>query len=61
LESEKKRKKFFLKIIEARANYEDILGFGYNSTFEVGSSSGGNKEPGPHGNIVELEAVGLDP
>ncbi len=52
--------------LESRANYEEgasgaILGFGYNSTFEVGSSSGGNKEPGPHSKIDGLEAVGFDP
>ena len=52
--------------LESRANYEEgasgaILGFGCNSTFEVGSSSRGNKEHGPHGKIDGLEAVGFDP
>ncbi|GMY17717.1 hypothetical protein FCV25MIE_12956 [Fagus crenata] len=47
--------------IEARASYEELLGFGYNSTFEVGSSSGANNAPGPHVYLDELEGDGYDP
>ena len=47
--------------IKARASYEEVLGFGYNSTFEVGSSSGANNAPGPHVYLDELEGDGYDP
>jgi hypothetical protein len=47
--------------LEARATYEDSLGFGSTSTFEVGSSSGENNKPGPHGDLNEMQGVGFDP
>ena len=39
----------------------DPLGFAFNSTFEVGSSSGANTMPGPHDKLNELKGDGLDP